>query len=564
MAITGTLLADFTAFYDAAKKAETSLQGMQTTAGKTEQALDQLTLFDMSPAASNVIPFDRALAGLGATAGTTAPALTTVGSEAATAGGKVLTFQQSFQQVDKTLAAVGVNLGPIPGAITEIGAAAGKTAGQLGALGTAGLVAGAAITGWKIGEKVGEWTGWTDAIGRATSKLLGWGDVAAVEAAEGARTLASASAIAGREITSMDEAIRIIGKSTKDYTKDAAAVAVELEKQEKAAEKAAARVASLFSRDDIARAEEYVTDLGGIENLTLLTKDKTAELHKAVGDALAAYTALGDKAPWVMQRIYTQTTELIPVTQSFSSALSGMWAPFAQGIDDAAAKLDILAAAVTAQEKPWRDLGGVSKAELEALAATAAEKYATALEHSDYFTAKQIADFKRGAEEAKAAADNWGTALEDQYANVAAASTRSADHQIAEAQRVSLSWSEAMDAARRGEGTMGGTVQMSQGPVTPEEMAAMETAFATGRYSGPVTGATTDAFGYRVGGRIDYDAINRLRGVPAAGAGGTGGVSTNVTVNGSVLSNPHEIARVVGDAVMASLRAGGVRLPAGP
>lgn len=46
-------------------------------------------------------------------------------------------------------------------------------------------------------------------------------------------------------------------------------------------------------------------------------------------------------------------------------------------------------------------------------------------------------------------------------------------------------------------------------------------------------------------------------------SGGGWNVSVPVTINGSVLSNPHEIARVVGDAVMQAMRNQGGRMPVG-
>jgi len=553
MAITGTLLADFSAFDAAAQKTEARLEAMAKAAGGTT---------------TEVTAADKALQGLGATATTsTAPALTTVGTTAGTTTGKVLSFQQSFQQVDKTLAAVGVNLGPLPAAITELGSAVGKTAGELGALQTAGLAAAAFLGGWTIGKKIDEWTGWSDAIGRTTAKLLGWGDVAAVEAAEGARTLEQASKLAGREITSMDEAIRIITADTKTYVEDAKLQAAALDRIKLAAEQAAEFSGKLFSLDDIARADQYVEALGGVENITRLTKDKKEELRKAIGDALAAYKALGTQAPPELQKIYDATTELIGVSRSFSDPASGMWAPYKEGLDDAVAKTEVATAQmrlkVEAAEAPWRELGGTSREELQAIADTAAAKYATALAHSDHFTAQQIADFKRVAEEAQTAANNWGTALEQKYEEVADAGDRAADRQVAAAQRVSLTWSEAMDAVRRGEGTMSGQISLGSGPVSQSEMAAAEAAHAAGNYFGPVTNVKKNAWGGVISSDIDWGAINAARGVPAASAAGGGGVNTNVTVNGSVLSNPRELAKVVGDAVMSSLRAGGVRLPAG-
>jgi hypothetical protein len=568
MAITGTLLADFTAFYDAAAKAETSLKGMTTTAGTTEQALDKMAQLDTAPAVADVAALDRAVQSVGTSAATTAPSIDLLGTKTTAAGEAGNSFKDSFNQVDKSLAAVGINLGPLPGAITELGTAAGKSATSLGLLGTAGLTVAAATAGWQIGRTISELTGLDDIIGRNVAKLMGWGDLAAVEAAEGARTLALASQQAGRQITDLNVAMHIINKTTTEHAAAMKKDAEEVERGKAAAEKFAEQTAKLFSRDDLTRADEYLAMLGGVENVTKLTVEKKKELRTVLGDALAAYAALGERAPKDVQRVYDATTDLITVTRSFSTVAGGAFVEYKAGLSDAAAKSEVDAArirlAVKAVEQPWRDLGGVSQEELQAIADTAATKYATVLEHSQHFTAAQIAEFKRAADEAQVAANRWGTYTLETYDEVAEKATQTATHQIAQAQRTATSWSQAMDAVRRGEGTLGGTIQMPSGPVTAEERMASEAAFAAGRYYGPVTGGREDAWGHYVGGRIDWAAIDRMRGnAPAATAAGATGVQTNVTVNGSVLSNPQELARVVGDAVMASLRAGGVRLPAG-
>jgi hypothetical protein len=48
-----------------------------------------------------------------------------------------------------------------------------------------------------------------------------------------------------------------------------------------------------------------------------------------------------------------------------------------------------------------------------------------------------------------------------------------------------------------------------------------------------------------------------------SGSGGAAGGGVNITINGSVLSDKDEIARVVGDAVMTNARGTGVRFPSG-
>jgi hypothetical protein len=150
----------------------------------------------------------------------------------------------------------------------------------------------------------------------------------------------------------------------------------------------------------------------------------------------------------------------------------------------------------------------------------------------------------------------------------------------ASAEQVSLSWSEAMDLVRQGKGTMGGTLP----PVswTPERRAETQKAFDEGRYWGPVRegtwglepdwaaiGAEARAAGGPVRSGNPY--VVGERGpelfVPSTGGAvlpsGGGAMNVTINVNGSVLGNKQEIARVVGEALMASLRGAGMRLPVG-
>jgi hypothetical protein len=98
--------------------------------------------------------------------------------------------------------------GPEVKALRELGEHSDKTASQLGALGTVALAAGAAIGGWKLGRMIAEFTGSDEAIGNATAKLLGW-TTAAGGAGSASDTLARASAIAGRNVLSLADALQI-------------------------------------------------------------------------------------------------------------------------------------------------------------------------------------------------------------------------------------------------------------------------------------------------------------------------------------------------------------------
>ncbi len=125
-------------------------------------------------------------------------------------------LSSAYKQFDGVLAAAGINIGPAVKGIEDIAAAAGKSTTQLGAFGTAGLVAGAALAGWKTGRAIAEFFGLDKAIADTTATLLGWGDVAGETAAAKQDVLSRASVNARRTITDYDEALRINNQTFKD------------------------------------------------------------------------------------------------------------------------------------------------------------------------------------------------------------------------------------------------------------------------------------------------------------------------------------------------------------
>lgn len=87
------------------------------------------------------------------------------------AGSGVDAFTGSLRNFDNTLSSVGINIGPQIKAIGEIGSAAGKTATQLGLVGTAGLALGAGIGGWKIGRAIAEFLDLDKALASSAERL---------------------------------------------------------------------------------------------------------------------------------------------------------------------------------------------------------------------------------------------------------------------------------------------------------------------------------------------------------------------------------------------------------
>jgi hypothetical protein len=255
MAITGTFTADFTSFYTAVQKAETSLKSFETGAGKVETSLNRMVdsfsgreLIQRATLMTEAVEriggvstlTEEELARLTTTVGqatekmllmgqTVPPEMLAIADSAQQVtpafeemDGAVATTNRSFgtlstglSAADKTLSAFGVHLGPEIQGLREMEDMAGKTARQIGVLGTATAVAAAALAGWKVGRMIAEFFNLDEAIARTTAKLLGFGDVAAQEAGAKMDVLRRATQLAGREITDFAEAQRIIIEANK-------------------------------------------------------------------------------------------------------------------------------------------------------------------------------------------------------------------------------------------------------------------------------------------------------------------------------------------------------------
>lgn len=119
-------------------------------------------------------------------------------------------MEKGLRQFDDVLElAGGPHLRDLIQGVGQLGDVATGTSGELTGLAKAGLVASAAFGGWQIGRKIAELSGSDTIIGNATAKLLGWGDAAGEVAAAKADLLAKASKNAGRQITDLNEAVKI-------------------------------------------------------------------------------------------------------------------------------------------------------------------------------------------------------------------------------------------------------------------------------------------------------------------------------------------------------------------
>jgi hypothetical protein len=157
MAVTGVFAADFSSFDKAVQQSDANLGKLEATGGKVSASLRLMTQQQ-----------EAMLDQVGAAGGR----LEELGTAAGTTSGQVTTLSQSYQQFDGMLQAAGINIGPQVKGLEDLANAAGKTAAELGTLGTIGAAAGAFALGWKFGEWIDGFLGLSKAIGASSDALL--------------------------------------------------------------------------------------------------------------------------------------------------------------------------------------------------------------------------------------------------------------------------------------------------------------------------------------------------------------------------------------------------------
>jgi len=112
----------------------------------------------------------------------------------------------SLGAFDSVLATLGIHLRTDIGALTELATASSKTFTELGLLSTAGLAVGTAMASWEFGRNIADAANLDEQIANLTARITGMGDVAAETAAAKLDLFASASRLAGHEITNLADA----------------------------------------------------------------------------------------------------------------------------------------------------------------------------------------------------------------------------------------------------------------------------------------------------------------------------------------------------------------------
>ena len=452
-------------------------------------------------------------------------AITSMAGKSSTAAKDVNQITSAYRQFDGALSAAGINLGPAVKGLEDIAAAAGKSATQLGTLATAGLVVGTFAAAFQSARWViDKWFPDLDnAIATNVSKLMGWGDTAALAAQNVADTLAKASAEAGRPITNLNEAIRINTQALEDRTK-------KLKEQKKADEDSVEAQA----RVNVA-LQDHKAVLEAMNPLTVHAAEAALRHGASQRDVALAYKLSGSEIGAVVdkvrqheegiKRLNQQLEEQKKKQQEVAEITAQYWTGVGTVIDQVFG-VEQLQKATT-----WVDaiaaMGGAVNhlrvAELEELNQTMLAGI-DALARSGQLTSQQSSEFARLAVEAQAALAALRP-MKDELKELAAAQW---DYVTALDEEARAQQAVAQAATKANEVKGGGF----QAGLVPNAI--------VGR-----NGVATDMFGRPV---VPGGTLNNLPVV-------------NISVDGHIIGTEAELARLVGSALTKSYSQGGNKLP---
>jgi hypothetical protein len=519
------------------------------------------------------------LKSLGTTATTTTAQITSLEKATTTAGPRASSLAESYHKFDGALNAVGIHIGPQIKAIEDIGNAAGKSASEIGLLGSAGLVAGAALAGWNFGRWIAGITGADQAIVTFADHLFNTG-------------------LRAQEAGAVQDSIALAFQRTKIHA-TSAAQALQLNTQWAKEHQAAAK-ADAKAHNDWAAAMVEVNSAGKGWQGTLETID--GETVEAVKYYLAAGVSQG-----ALAKAYELTdTQVKAVAASLAAAtaasraaaeaaekdakaIAAHWADVGKVVDQVLGK-DALETATN-----WTDaigaLGGsldkLSNEQLVELQA-AMRGGIEALGKMGQLTSAQSSQFAALMAAAAAAIPPIKelTAASEDYTAEANAIAKANDELIASMLKVQstattgkTAQQTATDRANQsfGGGTLGAVTSantspeilswMSKGYTLGEAIAiamgqgaqiigrspTQLNAISGGNFraaGGPVTAGGA----YVVGERGPELFTPGVSGTISPTAPGAGGVAVAMTVNYPIMNDPaalDQLARLVGQAVMA-------------
>jgi hypothetical protein len=413
--------AQFETLTAAASKIAASFQGDRlvqhannVTAAIRQVGVETLTVAEAS---RNLSVLDRAMEKLVLTGGQIPPAMASTAAElrkvafeieqldkygvqsvstldAMDARGSAVT--STYRKFDGVLAAMGLHIGPQVKGLEDIAGAAGKSAAQIGFLGTAGLALGSGYAGWRLGRMIADFFDLDQKIADAAARLLGYGDIAAEVGAAKQDVINRAIANGAKETIGYSEAIRFNIK----HAQDAANAHVDWAARMSAAQKEIRGVSEVtVAQIDIARRlgateQELTRDFGLSADALRILGDRlrvVADQKKALAEA-SSQAAKSEKEFWqevdhlnsktlppfvgLLIDVERKLADLPPVIQEVEEEFSTSFAVIGQNAADVAARVSGAAQVMLGQlhnvvafQNPYALSGSMSAAEQRARAA---------------------------------------------------------------------------------------------------------------------------------------------------------------------------------------------------
>ena len=505
MAITATFLADFSQMSGEVDRMNAEFEAMEAWAGKSTTTAS------------------KGFAGMGTSVTKTTP--------------QISALTTSLRQFDSVLGIAGVHIGPAIKAIEDIGAASGKSAASFGLLGSAGLVAGTAMAAWTVGRGAVALLKWFNvdldqAIGNATAKWLGWGDLVGATAGANADVLALASKNAKRTITDINEARKINQDWVDDLKKNAKDDAKAHEEWAKAMD--AVRIAGQ-NNDAVLKtmsASTIAAAKAALEHNVAMNTVATA--YKLTASQIAAVEA-ALKAE--QEAIKASEKEHARITAELKTHWDAVLA-----IRDQALGKDAIEKATQWTEAIFLLGNSVDKLSHEQLVdlQKVMDEAMTAMARNGNLTAEQALQFNdfSAAAMAAAAALQPVVAVTNELAAAQTAQAASSGAALGALQQVA-------DASNTWGLHPGGQAPTSSGGLR-QVGDSMGNQFLVNPKTGEV-----------------IQKLERKFGDSFLGWGPAGPPPTvNLTVEGNILGTQNELARLIGDALTYNYQSGGSRLPA--
>lgn len=280
---------------------DADIDKVATTAAKTSDAIDQ-TSKTITTAEQQAAKLDETMRRLSGGALTDAAQAHTKLSEAVTRisgetqdlfewvnrGGKSWSEYASMASAAWDVLRA-ITWADIRAGLAGVGEAAGLTVANLGLLGSAGAVMGAGYAGWNVGRMIADFLGLDDAIGRATARLVGFGNVGAQEKGAGQDVINLAIARGANASTSFTDAMKFNEQWVKNM-KEGASEMADIDARRNAPEESAKQIAAWHA--EIAK----VATAGTLPSLTkdldshIFSLKELADRYRVSAGALSLYT----------------------------------------------------------------------------------------------------------------------------------------------------------------------------------------------------------------------------------------------------------------------------------